>query len=100
MSDDPSPWDRTAWLAIGRALLNAPGRTLTAPDIAEARGARSSSATKRQADEMVAADLLELRDPPAPEPGTGGRRTEHAYFLPQTSADAIRDRLGERHPLG
>jgi hypothetical protein len=74
-------------------------RTLTAPEIADVRGIHSSN-VKRDAEEMVAAGLLERRRPASPWPGTRGRRATVAYFLPDAGADAVRARKADAESPG
>jgi hypothetical protein len=94
MTSNASQWDRPSWFAIGQVLLAAEGRTLTAPDIAGARGAHSSN-IKRDAEAMADAGLLERRDPGKRQAGTPGRPATVAYFLPDASAAAVRARAVE-----
>ncbi len=97
MDHPESPWDRPAWLAIGQALLQADGRTLTAPGIAAAIGGHSSN-VKRDAEAMQEAGLLEHREPGKREPGARGRPATVAYFLPDTGAAAVRGARAEEQP--
>src|SRR5687767_6824783 len=87
-------WDRQPWLDIGRVLLDAEGRTLTAPGIAAALQAHPSN-VKRHADAMVEAGLLEQRDPGKRAPGMRGPAPTAAFFLPAASAASVRARAGE-----
>ena len=99
MAADQSEWDRPAWLAIGRALLTAEGRTLTAPAIATAYYGHSSN-YKRECEAMADAGLLERRQPGPREPGARGRPASVAYFLPEASAASVAARSAERFPAG
>jgi hypothetical protein len=100
LSRSASPWDRESWLAIGRVLLVADERTLTAPEIAATRGVRSSSRIKAEADAMVEAGLLERRPPPARGEGIPGRGPQCAYFLPLASAHAVGTRTPAQERAG
>lgn len=92
-------WDRRAWLAIGRVLLGADERKLTAPKIATALHAHPSN-VKRDAEAMVEAGLLERRPPDERQRGERGRAATAAYFLPDDGAMAVRAREVEPHTPG
>jgi hypothetical protein len=94
MAPDESEWDRPAWLAIGRLLLAADERAMTAPAIATAFYGHSSN-YKRDCEAMAEAGLLERRDPGKRQPGARGRPVTVAYFLPDASAAAVRARATE-----
>jgi hypothetical protein len=91
MPPDSSHWDRPAWLSIGRALLAAEGRTLTAPALAMMFYGHSSN-YKRECEAMAEAGLLERRPPGQREPGARGRPVSAVYFLPDASAEEVRAR--------
>jgi hypothetical protein len=99
MASDVSEWDRPAWLAIGRVLLAADKRTLTAPKIAAVLRAHSSN-VKRDAEAMADEGLLKRRDPGKRQPGERGRGATTAYFLPDDSAEAVRAHEAEPGTAG
>lgn len=73
-------------MRIGKVLLDAPGRTMTAQEISKAGGGTNVG---RKGAQMAAVGLLEPRDPPPPEAKGPGRRAEKAFHLPEGQVDAV-----------
>jgi hypothetical protein len=88
-------WKRPACLRIGEALLNAPDRTLTPPQITAAGGGENVG---RTAGAMFTAGLLEALDAPPPPKGTRGRRSDTAFRLPDDQVELVEAYLSRSGP--
>jgi hypothetical protein len=85
-------WSQQPCLRIGKALLGAPGRTLTAGQI-------GGSNVGRTAAKLVAAEMLEERPPPH-VPLHVGRRSTKAFHLPAAQVDAVKAQIAAEVPVG
>jgi hypothetical protein len=95
--EEPS-WSQEPCLRIGKALLDAPDRTLTAKEIT-ARGGGSNVA--RSGAKLISAGLLEEREPPPDSDASGpGRPSEKAYHLPDDQITALEDAVKTHTPPG
>ncbi|HEX5309422.1 MAG TPA: hypothetical protein VFW38_10130 [Solirubrobacteraceae bacterium] len=86
-------WSNPSCRDIGRALLHARDRELTAPRIEEMSG---RSSVKRKAEKMVGAGMLEQRQPPCPsarQVRVAGRPPTVTFFLPETQVPVLQEAL-------
>jgi hypothetical protein len=89
-------WTQAPCVRIGRVLLNAPHRILTAAEIQDRGGGPNVARTAKRL--VEAGMLMEERPAPLPEAKGPGRQAAKAFHLPDDQVDRVKAVLAAQAP--